>query len=336
MIIPFFISHQGCPHQCVFCNQNHITGKKAPADAAAIHKTITQFLKTAENNEPADVAFYGGSFTAMQLSVQKNYLEAVKPFIDTEKVQNIRISTRPDAIDCQVLTQLKEHHVQTVELGVQSMQNSVLHRSGRGHTAMDTRKAVKLLRAYGFCIGIQLMLGLPGDSTDTFMSTVRAVVRLKPDFVRLYPLLVLKDTPLERLYKTKQYTPLSLDTAVLLCRNAFVLFEQTGIEVARMGLQPDQELLKPGVIMAGPYHPAFRQLVESSILLDKMRAMLRTEIGKQGSVTFAVLPEDLSAAIGQRRSNIEKLKKEFNLYSVRIVKQNDHVAKREPLLLWAV
>jgi histone acetyltransferase (RNA polymerase elongator complex component) len=336
MIIPFFISHQGCPHQCVFCNQKHIAGQNWPIDASVIRNTITHFLKTAGTNEPADVAFYGGSFTALQVTIQKNYLEAVQPFISAGMVKNIRLSTRPDALDHEVLAQLKKYHVQTIELGTQSMQNSVLRRSGRGHTATETKEAVKLLRGYDFSIGLQLMVGMPGDSENTFMDTVRNVVRLKPDFVRLYPLLVLKDTPLEQLYKTEQYSPLSLDTAVLLCRNAFALFEQAGIVVARMGLQPDRELIKPGIILAGPYHPAFRQLVESSLLLDKMRMELHRRKEKQDSAIFAVAPEDLSAAVGQRRSNIEKLKNEFTLRSVRIVKQNNQVKRRQPLLLSVV
>ena len=317
----------------MFCNQNHIAGKKKSIDASTIKNKITKYLRTVKTNGPVDVAFYGGSFTSLQIHIQNKYLESVYPFIETGQIRHIRLSTRPDAIDCQALARLKEYHVQTIELGIQSMKNSVLLRSGRGHTVNDAKTAVKLLKKYNFDIGLQIMAGMPGDSASTFMNTVRAVIRLKPDFVRIYPLLVLKDTPLEKLYNAAQYNPLSLDMAVLLCRNALVLFEQAGIDVIRIGLQADEELQKPGIIRAGPYHPAFRQLVESSILLDKMRSALHLRKGKTLSAVFAVPPEKLSSAIGQHRSNIEKLKSEFNLKSVRIVKQNHLLTKRDPLLI---
>ena len=177
------------------------------------------------------------------------------------------------------------------------------------------------------------MPGLPGDSFDGFLNTVDRVVELKPDFVRIYPALVIKDTPLEDLYRSGRYMPLSLDDAVALCREALERFEQAGIDVIRIGLQPSEELEKPGTIIAGPYHPAFRQLVESSILLDNMRSALRTQTGKTSMVTFQVNPKDLSAAIGQRRSTIELLKKEFGLRDVSIVEGKNDLKRREAILL---
>jgi histone acetyltransferase (RNA polymerase elongator complex component) len=318
MIIPFFISHAGCPHQCVFCNQKNISGQIRPVDPATIPKIIITYLDTQVKKGPVQAAFYGGSFTALPRHEQNAYLEAVRPFLQSGQIESIRLSTRPDCISREILAFLKDHSVSTVELGAQSMDDRVLARVGRGHAAGDTMTAVKLLKENGFTIGLQLMAGLPGDSADIFMNTVDTVIRLKPRFVRIYPLLVLKGTPMEELYKNGGYTPLPLDDAVLLCRNALLRFEQAGIEVIRIGLQPTRELEKPGTILAGPYHPAFRQLVESSILLDRMRRYLSGNGKNSGSLVFFVNPRDVSAAVGQKRSNLGVLKKEFGLKNIGI------------------
>jgi histone acetyltransferase (RNA polymerase elongator complex component) len=213
------------------------------------------------------------------------------------------------------------------------MEDRVLALSGRGHTSMDTRNAVTLLRERGFTIGLQLMPGLPGDSPDCFSETVDQVIALRPDFVRLYPTLVIKGTPLEELYKAGRYAPLSLDEAVSQCSEAYVKFKRAGIEVVRMGLQPTEELEKPGTILAGPFHPAFRQLVESALMLDMMRSALRKRRKKTTTAVFCVSPRDVSAAIGQRKENIKALKKEFGLREVRIVKDNEICGRGEPVLL---
>ena len=332
MIIPFFIPHFGCPHQCVFCNQKNITGQSKPVDLASIPHTISEYLKTDTQNDPIQIAFYGGSFTALSREIQKSYLEAVQPFIQSGEIKSVRLSTRPDGISREVLSLLKEYHVKTIELGVQSMDDRVLNMSGRGHCAADTTNAVSLLKEYEFFIGLQLMVGLPGDSAAGFMDTVDQVIKLKPDFVRLYPLLVIKDTPLEELYKTGRYLPLSLNDAVSQCGAAMLRFAKTEIDVIRVGLQPTEELEEPGTIIAGPYHPSFRQLVESSILLDRMRSELRKRKEKSGSVVFTVNPADLSAAIGQHRGNIEILKKEFGLSTIHIKVDETIVKRGEPLL----
>jgi histone acetyltransferase (RNA polymerase elongator complex component) len=334
MIIPFFIPHSGCPHQCVFCNQKNITGHMKPVDPAALPQKIKEYLASNTSDKTVHVAFYGGSFTALRIERQKDYLAAVQPFIHSGQIENIRLSTRPDCITDEILSLLHEYHANTVELGVQSMDDVVLQLSGRGHTTNDTMNAVTLLRKNGFSIGLQLMPGLPGDSAETFMKSVDTVVELKPDFVRIYPALVIKDTPLEDLYTSGRYIPLSLDDAVALCRDALERFEGAGIDVIRIGLQPTAELERPGTVIAGPYHPAFRQLVESSILLDKMRSALRTRDGKTDKATFQVNPKDFSAAIGQHRSNIEFLKKEFGVRILRIV-AGKSVRRRDTVLFSA-
>jgi histone acetyltransferase (RNA polymerase elongator complex component) len=199
------------------------------------------------------------------------------------------------------------------------MDDSVLMRSGRGHTAADSIHAVTLLREEGFFIGLQLMPGLPGDSSGTFMETVDSVIGMRPDFVRIYPALVIKETPLEALFLKGQYLPLTLDEAITWCKNAFLQFKRAGIAVIRMGLQPTEELQKPGTILAGPYHPAFRQLVDSSVLLDRMRAALHQRLPGAGPACLFTHPSDLAAAIGQKRSNIVALTEEFSLSGLRVL-----------------
>jgi histone acetyltransferase (RNA polymerase elongator complex component) len=312
MIIPFFITHAGCPHQCVFCNQTNITGRKKPPDASSIHPSISRYLGTRRDNEAVQVAFYGGSFTALPIKDQISYLESVQPFIRSGDIESIRLSTRPDTITPAVLAVLKQYGVSTIELGAQSMDDDVLSRAGRGHTSADTRKACTLLRAQGFTLGLQLMPGLPGDTPETFRETVSQVISLKPDFVRIYPALVIKETPLAELYHAGRYAPLSLDEAVLLCHKAVARFEQAGIVVIRVGLQPTAELERPGTIIAGPWHPAFRQLVESARFLDTMSALLPRG-GTSGAVTFFVNPADLSSAIGQKRRNIHTIKDRYGM-----------------------
>jgi histone acetyltransferase (RNA polymerase elongator complex component) len=334
MIIPFFIPHVGCPHQCVFCNQNNITGQNHPEDASFIPGKIKRYLSTHDSNEPVEIAFYGGSFTALPLEAQQAYLEIVRPFIQAGDIRNIRLSTRPDCISGEILPLLKKHHVSVIELGAQSMDDEVLIHSGRGHRAEDTVKAVGLLKNRGFEVGLQLMPGLPDDTANDFLEkTIDAVIPIKPDFIRLYPALVIKNTPLEELYNKGRYTPLTLDEAVTLCRDAVMKFEQAGIPVIRVGLQPTEELERPGTILAGPYHPAFGQLVESLIFLDRMRTALKNTKGMNDRAEFLVHPKNISAAIGQRRENITKLKKEFGLTKIRIVADQSVKGKRGMKLL---
>ncbi len=331
MIIPFFIPHLGCPHRCVFCNQKSIIGQSRPEDASTISDKIQRYRSTNTPGNTAEVAFYGGSFTALPLETQKRYLEAVQPFLQGNQVCAIRLSTRPDHINGEILSLLKAYHVQTIELGVQSMNDDVLALSGRGHVAADTVKSFMLLKQHGFTVGLQLMPGLPGDSEAIFRETVGNILELKPDSVRLYPVLVIKDTPLEELYKSGRYKPLTLRAAVIMCQEAFVRFEQHGIKVIRMGLQPTEELENEGTILAGPYHPAFRQLVESSILREEMRTALINAGGRVKTAVFCVNPHDRSAAIGQKRENMILIKKEFAMDKIDMLE--DQTVRRLTVVL---
>lgn len=309
MIIPFFIPHSGCPHQCVFCDQRRITGATERPDPASVPDTIRRYLAASDGTGPAEVAFFGGTFTALPPAVQREYLSAVRAFIASGAVCGIRISTRPDALGPDVVPLLREAHVTTVELGVQSFNDEVLRRSGRGHTAQDALRATALLKEEGFSVGLQLMAGLPGDSEQVFRATIAQAVSLRPDFVRIYPVIVIRDTPLERLYRSGQYHPLPLETAVSLCVHAVRSFSDAGIPVIRAGLQQTADLEQAGTVVAGPWHPSFRQLVDSAILLEAMRSALRTV----REPVLYVHPSDLSSAIGQHRGNIRALGEEFQI-----------------------
>ncbi|MFQ5735821.1 MAG: elongator complex protein 3 [Thermodesulfobacteriota bacterium] len=265
LIIPVFIPFGGCPHQCVFCDQTGITGGSEMPDAADVRSTVEAYLSTWEKSGgagPREVAFYGGSFTGLAEEVQDAYLEAAAEYIRQGRVDSIRLSTRPDYVDAGVARRLRGYGVGAVELGVQSMSDDVLRLSGRGHTASQTRDAVGVLKAEGLQAGVQIMPGLPGDTVQTVLSTVEEVIALRPAFARIYPTLVLRDTPLYTMYRRGDYAPWGLDEMVSVCREASALFRAAGVKVIRMGLQPTGDLAASFV--SGPFHPSFRQLVEGA------------------------------------------------------------------------
>ena len=262
LIIPIFIPFGGCPHQCVFCDQKGITGKAALPGLDEVRQTIETYLSTWKGKGEKEAAFYGGSFTGLPVETQKAYLETAGAFLKTGQLDSLRLSTRPDYIDREIALFLREHHVATVELGAQSMVDEVLKASGRGHTASQTAEAVRILKDFGIKIGLQLMPGLPEDTFESVMFSMEEAVRLKPDFVRLYPSLVLKDTPLHKMYLAGKYRPWALEDMVDACARAKMLFDKAGIPVIRMGLQTTDELIES--IVAGPYHASFRQLVEAA------------------------------------------------------------------------
>ena len=266
LIVPIFIPNQGCPHICVFCEQEKITAQvKGTLTEAHVTGVLTRAMASEhfETCERREVAFYGGTFTRLPRRYMKTLLRCVAPHIQTGRFQTVRISTRPDALDEDRLDILRTHHVSIVELGAQSMDNRVLDLSKRGHSAEDTIRAVERLKGAGFKVGIQLMPGLPGDSREIFSSTVSRVIRLNPDMVRLYPTVVIEKTELARWYRRGVYRPLSLDAAVTWCQDACERLERKGIPVIRIGLMSSPSLLEEGQILAGPWHTAFGFLVRS-------------------------------------------------------------------------
>ena len=324
LIVPIFISHFGCPHKCVYCDQHqiarHMPTLPSPEE---IYKEIERNLRTCQYKKKGmrlvQVAFYGGSFTGLPLETQNDLLSSVAPFIKEEKVHSIRLSTRPDFIHHEVLKVLKAHKVATVELGVQSMDNGVLNITKRGYGKKRVIRAVTELHQRGFEVGIQLMIGLPGDTPEKFVSTVEDVIKMRPHFVRIYPTLVIKGTLLERWYQDGRYRPMPLQEAIILTKGALERFRQARIAVIRVGLQPTPYLEEKGTIVAGPYHPAFRQLVESSILYEQTVSLLMNAHREKGSsFVFVVSPQDISNFYGHGGQNIKRLKEVFRLEQIKV------------------
>ena len=268
-ILPIFIPHAGCPHQCVFCNQKTISGQRTAALDGA-KKQINKWLEWIKPSIENEAAFYGGSFTGLEVELQKQLLALTDELIAKKIIGSVRLSTRPDYINTVELQLLQKHSVKLVELGVQSLDNKVLVAAERGHTSAQVDAAVQLLRQYGFKIGLQLMIGMPEQSFDSVKETAAKVIALKPDVARIYPLLVIKGTPLEKTYKDGGFAPLSIDEAVEQSAYLFNELENFGIKVIRIGLQPDEELCSPGNIVAGPFHPSMGELVKSRVLRNKL------------------------------------------------------------------
>jgi len=335
MIIPLFIMNRGCPHRCLFCNERLTAGDRPERiTEAAFSQTVRGYLDGARRKSgPVQIAFYGGTFTGMEYAEQRRLLELAAPFLREGAVDGIRISTRPDEINREGLALLEAFGVTTIEVGAQSLDDEVLLRSGRGHTAADTAHALTLLREGGFATGVHLMAGLPGDSRDRFTHTIERVIALGPDMVRIHPTIVLKDTPLADAFREGRYLPLTLAEAVEQGKNALKQLTAAGIPVIRLGLQTTRELEEPGAVVAGPFHPAFRTLVES-VLLREMAASLLTAAGPgEERAVFALAPADVSNFPGQRRENITTLKERFLLTDIRVTA--DQALPRLTLILTA-
>lgn len=306
--IPIFIPHLGCPYECVFCNQRRITGRGTDVRAQDVRNIIEEELATLPKGAHIEAAFFGGSFTGIPIDEQNALMDAVQPYIEDGSIQGIRLSTRPDYISREILDNLLNHHVTTIELGVQSLDDDVLKAACRGHNAAQVHRAVSLIKEYPFVLGLQMMTGLPGDTFERSMYTAKEIVKLKPDIARIYPTLTIKDTFLEKMYYEGKYKPQTLYEAVELAKNILLLFEENGIRVIRLGLQSTGEICENGAVTAGPVHSSFGELVESSIYLDIMREMLPDN----STVVLFVNPREISKASGNRRRNIDAIKREKN------------------------
>lgn len=308
LVIPVFIPHEGCSHCCIFCNQNTISGqpREKTVKAADVTQIIEQWLeysrKKADGN--VQVAFYGGSFTGLPFARQRELLGAVKPFLKKGLVHAIRLSTRPDYISSEIISFLQLWHVSIVELGVQSLDDRVLAAARRGHNTSQVVTAVNLLKSAGLTVGTQLMIGLPGETDKSLLQTVDGIVELKPDFVRIYPVLVLQNSPLAVMYHAHQYEPLSLAKAVLKAAWLKQRFMDYGISVVRMGLQPGPELEE--ALLAGPYHPAFGEMVNARIMFKKIRSLL-VGIPQNTKVVLSINEKDQSVSRGLHSANIKRL-----------------------------
>ena len=320
-VIPFFIAHQGCPHQCVFCNQHAISGA-APGEVGAgqVVREIDEKLAWPRRvGRPVQVAFYGGSFTGLPLGRQEELLGAVAPYLATGQVQEIRISTRPDLITQAGVGHLKAFGVKLVELGVQSLDDEVLKKSGRGHTASDVEEAFALLKSRGMQVGGQLMVGLPGDSRRTALQSARRLAALGPDLVRLYPTLVMKGSPLAASFAQGFFRPWSLGLCTAVCGCMKDIFDRQGIVVARMGLQSCESLELS--MVAGPYHPAFGELVLSRQYYKMVRATLfaARKDGAERLVTLQLAERDRSLFVGMKKENLARYQRRDLLRNVNVV-----------------
>ena len=277
-IIPIFIPHLGCPCQCVFCNQQKITARTKAVSTDEVRETVERYLSTLADLDPSEIeiAFYGGSFTAIPIDAQTAYLEVANEYIDQGRVSSLHISTRPDCIDEEILENLKRYNVSTIELGVQSFSDEVLRLSKRGHDSDTARNAARLIKERGFKLGIQLMIGLPGDSLESCIYSARETVALSPELARLYPTLVIDGTELYDMYEDGSYEALSKEEALLRTKEMYKILHKAGINIMRVGLKSTDIIggSDLSAINGGTYHPAFRQLVEGEIAYEALKGQL--------------------------------------------------------------
>lgn len=316
-IIPIFVPHLGCPNDCTFCNQKKISGQTKNVKAEDVKNTIEYYLNNfKDDNKYIEVAFFGGSFTGIDVDKQKELLSVAYEYIKNKKIDSIRISTRPDYINKEILKMLKSYGVKTIELGVQSTNDYILNKSKRGHTFEDVKKASKLIRKNGFILGHQMMVGLPESTRQDEINTAKDLIKLKPKIVRIYPVLVIKGTQLEKDYESGEYTPLTVEQAVETAKDLLVLFNKKKINVIRIGLQNTNEITDPNTkksqVVAGPYHPAFRQLVESRLWYDNIANEIKKVNSNVTHIQIDVNPSDINNAVGHKRINIEKINDTYN------------------------
>ena len=316
-VIPVFVPHLGCPNDCTFCNQKKISGQTKNVKAEDVKNTIEYYLNNfKDDNKYIEVAFFGGSFTGIDVDKQKELLSVAYEYIKNKKIDSIRISTRPDYINKEILKMLKSYGVKTIELGVQSTNDYILNKSKRGHTFEDVKKASKLIRKNGFILGHQMMVGLPESTRQDEINTAKDLIKLKPKIVRIYPVLVIKGTQLEKDYESGEYTPLTVEQAVETAKDLLVLFNKKKINVIRIGLQNTNEITDPNSkksqVVAGPYHPAFRQLVESRLWYDNIANEIKKVNSNVTHIQIDVNPSDINNAVGHKRINIEKINDTYN------------------------
>ena len=324
-IIPIFVPHEGCPHNCVFCNQDRITGVRDKVDGTKVKEIIEEYYRTIKNKDATiEVSFFGGTFTAIKEEKQRELLSVAKRYKDLGIVDKIRMSTRPDYINDYILTYLKEYDVDIIELGVQSLNDEVLTAAGRGHTVEDVINASKLIKKYGIVLGHQLMPGLPKSNKEKDINSAKLSLQLKPEIVRIYPSLVIKDTPMEIMYNRGEYTPYTLDLAVDVSKQIYFMYKKEGINVIRIGLQPTDTINEGGDIIDGPFHPAFRELVESSLLIDKIKQEIISY-----NLEILINNRDVSKLYANKKYYFNKLKEDgYNI----TVKITDDVEKGKVLI----
>ncbi len=317
--IPVFIPMLGCQYSCVFCNQRNITGQHNQLSDSDIRGKVKKHLQTISGKDCSiEIGFFGGSFTGLPLQKQKHYLNLVQPWLINGKIRGIRLSTRPDYITHEILDMLKDYGVSTIELGVQSLDEEVLKLSGRGHTPKQVHEAAKMVNDHGFSLGLQMMPGLPGDTLEKSVLTAKGIIALGAGSTRIYPTLVIRNTLLEASYLKGEFQPLSLNEAIDWCSTMVPLFEKANVKILRMGLHPGEGFLHDNVVIAGPFHVAFGELVYASIW---RKIFLQIPENQRAAITIFVNPKQINAAVGHVRSNLKFLGQRFR--NVRISSDPD-------------
>ncbi|MCC0628905.1 MULTISPECIES: elongator complex protein 3 [unclassified Clostridioides] len=311
-IIPIFVPHKGCPHDCIFCNQKKITGVSTDVTSEDARNIIEECLETIDKDADVEIAFFGGSFTAIDIDIQKSLLSVAKEYVEKGLVKDIRMSTRPDCIDEDILSMLKEYKTSIIELGVQSLDEKVLLDSIRGHKSEIVYKSSKMIKNSGIKLGLQMMIGLPADTEEKCIFTAKKFVELKPDCVRVYPTLVVKDTGLEKLMEQNEYNPSTLEDSVNIVKKVLVLFYVNNINVIRVGLQATDDIQIGKAVLAGPYHPAFRELVEADMIKDYLEfIILQNKNIKQMLVKSN--KKNISKIIGNKKTNVNYMEKKLGV-----------------------
>ncbi|WP_125153763.1 elongator complex protein 3 [Clostridium rectalis] len=318
-IIPIFVPHEGCPHNCVFCNQNAITGSKNIVNYKYTKGIIENYLKTIKivRDTTIEVSFFGGTFTAIPMEKQNELLSVAKEYKKNGRINYIRLSTRPDYINHDILMNLKKYSVDIIELGIQSLDEEVLIKSGRGHRAEDVKRASQLIKDYGFLLGHQIMLGLPGDNFKKDIETTEKIIKMAPEICRIYPSLVVKNTPMENMFLSKKYKPYSLEEAVKITKIVYGMLLANNIKVIRVGLQPTEEINLGKEVVAGPFHAAFRELVDSSILNDILFEQLVNEENKY--ITIEINSKDISKLYSDKKRFFSDTISKLNTSRVNVI-----------------
>lgn len=315
--IPIFVPHYGCPFDCIFCNQERITGVSTDVSSKDVRESIEEYLGYFNRDAKIEVGFFGGSFTGIDCKIQEDLLRVAHDYKKSGKIDDIRLSTRPDFINEEILARLRRYSVGTVELGVQSLDEEVLRESGRGHNRDIVYESAKKIKEANINLGLQMMVGLPGDSFEKSLKTVREFIELEPSCVRIYPTLVIKGTDLEDLYLNKKYEALSLEKAIDYCSIYVMLFELKDINIIRVGLQPTENIQLGKDVVAGPFHPAFKQLVEGNIYRELLDYNLNDLDIKNKDITIEINRKNISSIVGQKSVNKNYIQKKHGVKNMK-------------------
>lgn len=321
--IPIFLPELACPHRCVFCNQENISSTHSIPSENDVKNTIESHLQTIPKGTDIEIAFFGGSFTGLDIEIQEKYLTIAHTYVRSKQVNGIRLSTRPDYINTKILETLKNYGVTEIELGAQSFNKDVLRLSGRGHNKETIRIASKQIKEHGFKLGLQMMIGLPGDSLELSIDTAKSIIDCGADSCRIYPTLVIANTPLAELYKQGLYKPLSLEESIEWCSEIYPLFIEKNITVLRIGLHPNKDFDSKDILLDGPFHASFKELVLTQIWKKRFQKELPKTKGK---LSILVSPENIPHAIGFNSSNKISLQ---NTYGWIQIKANSNILHNE-------